>query len=269
MTVTKRIVPRSEWGARYGRGNDVADRLPWSEVVIHTEAGAMRPRDWEELAGKAADYAALNASLTERQKMQAIERFHAVERGWDGIAYSFFITFDGTVFEGRGWGRSGAHTEGRNSSAAGVCFQGHGDLQPATEAQWASAVWLIGEGIADGQLTSNPLVTGHRQYSTKGKTCPGELIYPQLHRLRRITTSPKLTPEDLDMATAHELAARIDAEANERRAHDKILRAWLEQWVRGRDAILIAWARERLDATDAEVDELVARLDALNAPEAP
>lgn len=194
MTVSKRIVPRSEWGARYGNGNDVSARLPWSEVVIHTEAGALRPEDWAELEGKQAEYAALNASLSERQKVQAVERFHAVTRGWDGIAYSFFVTFDGTVFEGRGWGRSGAHTEGRNSTAAGVCLQGHGDIQKATEAQWAAVAWLIGEGIRLGKLTPRPKASGHRDYSQKGKTCPGNLIYPQIpNRLANI--AGPTTPE--------------------------------------------------------------------------
>lgn len=196
-----RVIPRSEWGARYGNGNDVSSKMPWGEVVIHTEAGALRPSDWKELEGKAAEYAAWNAALTEKQKLQAIERFHVIERGWQGIAYSFFITFDGSVFEGRGWGRSGAHTEGRNSTAAGVCFQGHGDLQPATEAQWGAAWWLIQEGVRLGHLTKKPKVSGHRDYSLKGKTCPGNLIYPQLHRLR----SRPPQKDWFDMATEEEL----------------------------------------------------------------
>lgn len=180
-----RIIPRSEWGARHGRGRNVTGNLPWDEVVIHTEAGAVRPQDWPEITR-----AALVMSLSEQQHIQAVERYHAVTLGWDGVGYSFLISRDGSIFEGRGWGRSGSHTETRNSTAAGICFLGHGDLQPATEAQWLAAEWLISEGTRLGHLTPTPAITGHRNYSTKGKTCPGALIYPHIGRLRRTTTRP-------------------------------------------------------------------------------
>jgi peptidoglycan recognition protein len=213
-----KIIPRSQWGSRYGRGHDASSKLPWAEVVVHTEAGALRPQDWTELANNAAAYAALNASASEVQRIQAIERFHSVTRGWDGIGYSFLITFDGTIFEGRGWGRTGAHTEGRNSTAAGVCFIGHGDLQPATASQWASAEWLIREGIERGHLRPSPVITGHRDYSTKGKTCPGNLIYPTIGRLRYIALGHDqehdMTPEQaktLERAEDAAEAARIEA----------------------------------------------------------
>lgn len=179
-----RIITRSEWGARHGRGNDVTSKLPWGEVVIHTEAGAIRKEDWPALQ----ELAALDLSLAEEQKLRAVENFHVNTRGWNGIAYSFLIFPDGTVAEGRGWGRSGAHTEGRNSTACGVCFIGHGDLQPATEAQWAATRWLIGEGIRLGHLRPGPLITTHAKYSGKGKTCPGTLIAPHVtQRLGGIT----------------------------------------------------------------------------------
>jgi hypothetical protein len=178
-----KVISRSEWGARHGRGNDVSSKMPWGEVVVHTEAGAIRKEDWPEIEA----WAALNISLTEVQKVRAIESFHVNTRGWNGIAYSFLFFPDGTIAEGRGWGRSGGHTEGRNSTAAGFCLLGHGDKQPATEAQWQAMRWLIGEGIRLGKLKPNPKITGHRNYSLKGKTCPGNLVYPHIGRLRGIT----------------------------------------------------------------------------------
>lgn len=174
-----RIIPRAKWGARHGRGSDVSGNLPWGEVVAHTEAVTRSPTSSPE---------------TEAQWVRNVERYHAVDRGWTGIGYSFLIGPSGAIFEGRGWGRSGAHTESRNSTAAGVCFLGHGDNQPATEAQWSSFRWLIGEGIRLGHLRREPLITGHRQYSRKGKSCPGNLIYPHLDRLRGITGTTTTTP---------------------------------------------------------------------------
>ena len=195
-----RVISRQEWGAQYGRGNDVSANLPWDEAVTHTEAGAVRKQDWEELAN-----GPVLVSNTEFQHIRSVERFHAVTRGWDGIGYSFFITFDGTVFEGRGWGRSGAHTEGRNSTAAGICFQGHGDLQSATEAQIASYRWLIGEGIRVGALKPNPRIGSHHEYSQKGKTCCGLLIRKQLHRLTGVTGPVTNTKEWDEMASKAEI----------------------------------------------------------------
>jgi peptidoglycan recognition protein len=174
-----RIIPRSEWVARHGRGGDASQNLPWGEVVIHTEAAAR---------------SATANPATEDQWVRNVEHYHAVTLGWQGIGYSFVIAPSGRLYEGRGWGRSGAHTETRNSTAAGVCFLGHGDQQPATPAQWASAKWLIGEGVRLGHLRSNPTVTGHRNYSRKGKSCPGNLIYPHIDQLRGITGPPTAAP---------------------------------------------------------------------------
>ena len=39
--------------------------------------------------------------------------------GWDDIGYSFMIGGDGSVFEGRGWDRVGAHTYGFNKRSLG------------------------------------------------------------------------------------------------------------------------------------------------------
>lgn len=230
-----RIIPRAEWGARYGRGSDVSGNLPWGEVVGHTEAVNRSPTSTPE---------------TEAQWVRGVERYHAQERGWTGIGYSFLIGPSGAIFEGRGWGRSGAHTESRNSTAAGVCFLGHGDNQPATESQWASAQWLIGEGIRLGKLKSNPKITGHRNYSLKGKSCPGDLIYPHLDRLRGVTSSSKPTPskpspppppkEDPIMAalTTDQVVASIKAGTSAAQAADM------------RSAALVAELVEPIDRTD-------------------
>lgn len=221
----QRVIPRSEWGSRYGRGRDVSNLLPWDEVVIHTEAGAVRPQDWPAITA-----AAWTMSLTEQQHVQAVERYHSVTLGWDGAGYSFLFSRDGSIFEGRGWGRSGAHTEDRNSTAAGFCFLGHGDLQPATEAQWLAAEWLIREGIRLGKLRARPKITGHRNYSRKGKTCPGNLIYPHIGRLRGLdiidtTGSEKPTnPKELSMS---QVAAIVDALRPKTWRHPKTKRVYI------------------------------------------
>lgn len=236
-----RIVSRSEWGARHGNGNDVSRNMPWGEVVFHTEAGAIRKEDWEVIEAYANGVDV--SSVSEKQWMLNVENFHVNTRGWNGIAYSFLISFDGTIYEGRGWGRQGAHTENRNSTAAGVCFRGHGDLQEATPAQIASAQWLIGEGIRLGKLKPNPKISSHSDYSLKGKTCCGLKIRPILGVFKNITgpsTSHTPTPSEedisiMDKATQDFLTMHFEAiKARDEEAEQKLkdLRGWLSALAR-------------------------------------
>ena len=44
--------------------------------------------------------------------------------GWSDIGYSFLVGGDGNVYEGRGWGREGAHTFGYNSVSYAASFMG-------------------------------------------------------------------------------------------------------------------------------------------------
>lgn len=206
--VKRRIVPRSEWGAQHGRGVPVHGNLPWGEVVFHTEAGAVRPQDWRALAS--FDHDALNAAVREIGKMRAVEHFHAVTLGWLGFGYSFYIAYDGTVFEGRGWGYQGSHTETRNATAAGVCFEGHGDLERLTPEQIESARWLVAEGKRLGKLTRNVKISGHRDYSRKGKTCPGLLVYPIIQTLGQPPQSESNPTGGLSMADINDIIKRLD-----------------------------------------------------------
>jgi len=173
-------ITRPEWGAKYGPNPLVP--LPYGEVVVHTAAGAVRGVD----ASRASDV----------RTMQGIESFHRNSRGWKGgVGYNFVIMRSGRIFEGQGWGHRGTHTESRNSEL-GICFDGHGDNHPATDEQWAAAEWLIRKGLRTGRIVSRYKVSGHRDYSQKGKTCPGNLIYPHIGRLRGLTTAE---PEDDDV----------------------------------------------------------------------
>lgn len=46
-------------------------------------------------------------------------------RKWSDIGYNFLVGEDGNVYEGRGWGKTGAHTVGYNSKSVGICFIGN------------------------------------------------------------------------------------------------------------------------------------------------
>ena len=46
-------------------------------------------------------------------------------QGFDDIVYNFLIGCDGIVYEGRGWGVQGDHTNGYNHNSIGVAFVGN------------------------------------------------------------------------------------------------------------------------------------------------
>lgn len=61
---------------------------------------------------------------------RGIQSYHMDSRGWNDIAYSFGISTDGEIFEGRGWGIAGGHTAGYNSTSHAICFIGNTDNDP-------------------------------------------------------------------------------------------------------------------------------------------
>ena len=171
MTYTR---TRRQWGAR-GNGGSSIGRV--SEVIGHTEAGA--------------DISASASVDQEERRMRAIDAFH-LSLGWSGgFGYSVAVFPSGRIYEGRGYRRSGAHTQGKNRTALAFVIPGHGDRTPMTDAAIKGVRSWIGEGVKEGHISSDPDITGHRDHSSK--SCPGDKIYPQLQRVRGVTG-----PEDAD-----------------------------------------------------------------------
>lgn len=131
----------------------------------------------------------------ERRTMRGMQDYHVDEHGWDDIGYQFAVFQSGRAYVGRGWGRSGAHTEGRNFGSVAFCFVIDGDKHVPTEAAWRSARALIGEGIELGHLAANYRVSGHTDYAAK--SCPGTRTYPLIGRLRPGAHTGVLRVDDL------------------------------------------------------------------------
>lgn len=121
--------------------------------------------------------ARLGADLSD-DWVRNIDRQHKYANGWAGIGYSYLFDFYGNIFEGRGFGVAGAHTEGWNSRGHGFAYLGNGDESLSQEAMLALR-WLVGEH--DKRYGQKP-IEGHRQ---KGQThCPGNWIQGRLNGLR-------------------------------------------------------------------------------------
>lgn len=104
--------------------------------------------------------------------MRDIQRYHQQSKGWHDIAYSFLVSSDGTVFEGRGWETQGGHTKGHNSSSIGVAYLGDG-RQAVPEAALISIRMLADE--ADQLFGRELQRLGHRDVGATA--CPGAILY--------------------------------------------------------------------------------------------
>lgn len=69
----------------------------------------------------------------ERAYLRRTEDFHIRTRGYKAIGYSYLVFPSGRVYEGRGFGKLGAHTLGHNTDV-GVCFVGNFEKQEPTVA---------------------------------------------------------------------------------------------------------------------------------------
>lgn len=152
-----RIVSRSGWGARAPRSRS-SIRTPTPRVFIHHSA--------DDRQGAAA--------------MRAHQTFHMNTKRWSDLAYSFCIENSGTIFEGRGVGISGGHTQGHNSTSHGICLLGNFENRTPPAAMIQSLVHLLAHG-ADMRWW-NLDIRGHRDV---GRTaCPGRHVQNRLPDIR-------------------------------------------------------------------------------------
>ena len=79
--------------------------------------------------------------------VEEVNRWH-LERGWTGIGYHFYIRKDGKVYRGRPEWAVGAHAQGHNSRAIGICCEGAYMTETMPAAQLAALKALIAEMMA-------------------------------------------------------------------------------------------------------------------------
>lgn len=158
------VIPPSGWKARPPSEPLQMIPLPVPEVWIHHTVTASGP--------------------DETQIMRQIQNYHMDTRGWRDIGYSFVIFPTGRIYEGRGWGRKGAHTQNHNAVGHGIAFAGdYRTLAPTTPSLDACR-WLIAEGQRLGFVAKGKTLPtgGHRDVAATA--CPGDKLYAQLGYLR-------------------------------------------------------------------------------------
>ncbi|GAF66933.1 N-acetylmuramoyl-L-alanine amidase [Bacillus sp. TS-2] len=101
-----------------------------------------------------------------------VHEYHLNGNKWSGIGYNWWITFDGTKYEGRAW-NVGAHTIGHNSTTLGIGYQGDFTTQAMTEAQVIAGAalnaWLMTQCP---NVKSVSVIVGHKDLTLTA--CPGK-----------------------------------------------------------------------------------------------
>lgn len=154
------IIPRSVWGGPVAAIGHLTAGAKLLAVIHHS----YRP-----------DRACGATKAQERADMLGMHRYHAGQ-GWGGIGYNFLVTQSGNRYEGRGWGRTGAHTAGRNSSSVGICLVIDGSRHAPTPAAVEAVEAIIAEGVRLDFIAPAHRRAPHDEFAAK--VCPGELVKP-------------------------------------------------------------------------------------------
>ncbi|KAB0382417.1 hypothetical protein FD755_004334 [Muntiacus reevesi] len=152
------IVSRQEWKALASRCSQRL-RQPVRYVVVSHTAG--------NVCGTPASC---------QQQARNVQYYHAQQLGWCDVGYNFLIGEDGLVYEGRGWNTVGAHSGATwNPISIGISFMGnYMDRVPPARAL-SAAQSLLACGAAQGYLTPNYEVKGHRD--VQQTLSPGNQLY--------------------------------------------------------------------------------------------
>jgi peptidoglycan recognition protein len=137
-------------------------------------------------------------------RMRGAQSYHA-SQGWGDIGYSFCVSDAGDIYEGRGWGRTGAHTYGFNSKGYGICWLGDSNVSAPAAAALDAIAEVVRFGVNLGRITPAPTIVAHRD-RVPDTACCGDPLYGQLGYIRAAvagtTPTPPTPPEDDDMLKA-------------------------------------------------------------------
>ncbi|MEO5851218.1 MAG: N-acetylmuramoyl-L-alanine amidase [Nocardioides sp.] len=188
------ILSRSDWGADESwRDGEPRVNPTIQQMHVHHTANS---NDYAE-----SDVPAL---------IRGMYRYHTKSLGWSDLAYNFVVDQFGRVWQGRAGDAAtavrGAHTLGFNASSCGVAVIGNYDLVAPSAAAVRGIVELsawkldrydrdptgVTGVVSEGsdkfpafRTVTLPVIDGHRD--TNDTSCPGQLLYTVLPRIRNRT----------------------------------------------------------------------------------
>lgn len=193
------FVSRAEWGARPPKSRKTIARS--EGMFTHYTAG---PRAANRAQGIA--------------QVRGIQQFHQNSRGWADIGYSFLVDDEGTIYEGRGWGVAGGHTNGWNSKSHAVCAILN-DGQEPTPAMLAGLRWCHDE---HDRRYGNGFHRSHRDVNST--SCPGDILHRWMQAGMPTTGAPAPPPPLPGPANAEFRRYAAAINARDLRKHGGVLR---------------------------------------------
>ncbi len=102
--------------------------------------------------------------------VKTVEEWH-INQGWSAIGYNFWVGFDGTVYEGRGF-KLGAGVENQNGHIISIGFQGdyHSNDVKMPDAQFNAGVDIIKYVLEN--VPTIKTIGGHGDFMATA--CPGK-----------------------------------------------------------------------------------------------
>jgi N-acetylmuramoyl-L-alanine amidase len=171
-----------------GTALEAALREVGLELVTRAEAG-LRPPDYRNAmptpSPRFYDHHAAVESTDDAQEWRAHQAFHMDSRGWSDIAYNFGIPDPNPskiVFEGRGVGVQGGHTQGENTESHAFCVLGNFEVDQPSANTLEVAAQLMALGIRKKWWDNH--ILGHRDAAGASTSCPGKYWYAKLPWLR-------------------------------------------------------------------------------------
>lgn len=112
--------------------------------------------------------------------VKTVEKWH-INQGWRAIGYNFWVAFDGTIYEGRGF-NLGAGVENKNDHIISIGFQGdyHSKSIKMPVEQFNAGVDIINHVMS--KLPSKVKIGGHGDFQPTA--CPGR--YFPLEEMRSL-----------------------------------------------------------------------------------
>lgn len=94
--------------------------------------------------GYTSNIVLLHSADSKPHTVEDIHKVHQKKYGMAGIAYHYFISKDGEIYEGRPHDTKGAFLKEYNSDSVGVCFEGDFNKEKMNEQQIDTSIMLLG-----------------------------------------------------------------------------------------------------------------------------
>ena len=166
---------------------------------------------------KKVDSIALHHMAHPTAGIKDVEKWH-IDKGWRALGYNFWVAFDGTIYEGRGF-NLGAGVDSQNDHIISIGFQGdyHNTSAKMPDEQFNSGIDVI--NYVTKHVPTARFVAGHREFMSTA--CPGD-YFP----VEEMTTLKKRG--ELSMAQYDELKEEIEKLKEEIKTLQPVYYDWTE-----------------------------------------